>query len=146
MDLIKEHIKVASGLPLTLTQDDIRIKGHAIECRINAEDPNNFLPCPGLVSMYHAPGGPGIRMDSHLYSGYKVPPYYDSLIGKLIAYGETREMALRRMHNALHEIVVDGIKTNIPLHHKLVQDEQFKRGGVNIHYLEKKLKAEKEGL
>src|SRR3989344_5025348 len=134
VDLIKEHIKVASGLPLELTQDDIHIKGHAIECRINAEDPHNFLPCPGLVSMYHAPGGPGIRMDSHLYSGYKVPPYYDSLIGKLIAYGET------------HEMVVDGIKTNIPLHHKLVQDEQFKRGGVNIHYLEKKLKAEKEGL
>lgn len=142
IDLIKEQIKVAAGIPLQLKQSDIHFKGHAIECRINAEDPNNFMPCPGLVSLFHSPGGPGIRMDSHLYNGYRVPPYYDSLIGKLISYGETREVALIKMQNALHEIVVDGIKTNIPLHEKLLQDENFRKGAQNIHYLEKKLKNE----
>lgn len=142
IDLIKEQIKVAAGIPLQLKQSDIHFKGHAIECRINAEDPNNFMPCPGLVSLFHSPGGPGIRMDSHLYNGYRVPPYYDSLIGKLISYGETREVALIKMQNALHEIVVEGIKTNIPLHEKLLQDENFRKGAQNIHYLEKKLKNE----
>ncbi len=139
IDIIKEQIRVAAGLPLSLTQDDIQIKGHAIECRINAEDPKNFLPSPGNVSLYHAPGGLGVRMDSHLYSGYRVPPYYDSLIGKLITYGETRDIALQRMRNALDELVVDGIKSNIDLHKDLICDEEFVKGAQNIHYLEKKL-------
>ena len=142
IDLIKEQIKVAAGIPLSLKQSDIHIKGHAIECRINAEDPNNFMPCPGLISLFHSPGGPGIRVDSHLYNGYRVPPYYDSLIAKIISYGETREIALIKMQNALHEAVIEGIKTNIPLHERLLQDEKFRAGSQNIHYLEKKLKEE----
>lgn len=139
IDIIKEQIRVASGLPLSFKQADIKIKGHAIECRINAEDPRNFMPSPGNIEFYHAPGGFGIRMDSHLYTGYRVPPYYDSLIGKLIAYGETREIAIARMRNALSELAIEGIKSNIALHQDLMQDEAFRNGGQNIHYLEKKL-------
>ncbi|MAZ43780.1 MAG: acetyl-CoA carboxylase biotin carboxylase subunit [Legionellales bacterium] len=136
IDLVKEQLKIASGQPLTIKQSDIVIRGHAVECRINAEDPNNFLPSPGTINWFHSPGGPGIRMDTHIYSSYRVPPYYDSLIGKLIAHGATREEALLRLKNALREIVVDGIKTNIPLHYRLVQDANFIKGGTNIHYLE----------
>jgi acetyl-CoA carboxylase biotin carboxylase subunit len=139
IDILKEQIKVCGGLPLSLKQEDVVIRGHAIECRINAEDPNSFLPSPGTVSFFHAPGGNGVRVDSHLYSGYRVPPNYDSLVGKLITYGATRDEALARMRNALDELVVDGIKTNTPLHRELVRDEGFCKGGVNIHYLEKKL-------
>ena len=139
IDIVKEQIKVCGGLPLRLTQDDVVIRGHSIECRINAEDPNTFMPSPGTVSFFHAPGGNGVRVDSHLYSGYKVPPNYDSLIGKLITYGATRDEAMVRMRNALDELVVDGIKTNTPLHRELVRDAEFCKGGVNIHYLEHKL-------
>ncbi len=139
IDIVKEQILVASGQPLSFTQDDVVIRGHAIECRINAEDPKTFMPSPGTVSFYHAPGGNGVRVDSHLYSGYKVPPYYDSLVGKLITYGASREEALARMRNAIDELVVDGIKTNTPLHRELVRDPGFCKGGVNIHYLEHKL-------
>ncbi len=139
VDIIKEQILISAGIPLRLKQSDIHIKGHAIECRINAEDPKNFMPSPGTVNLYHAPGGFGVRMDSHLYSGYRVPPYYDSLIGKLITYGDTREIAIARMLNALDELVIDGIKTNIALHQELMNDENFQKGAQNIHYLEKKL-------
>lgn len=139
VDIVKEQIRVCSGEPLSLKQEDIHITGHAIECRINAEDPKTFMPCPGNVETYHAPGGFGIRMDSHLYSGYRVPPYYDSLIGKLVAYGETREVALARMRNALNEIVIEGINTNIDLHKDLIEDTAFQETAQNIHYLEKKL-------
>ncbi|MEH6492282.1 acetyl-CoA carboxylase biotin carboxylase subunit [Halopseudomonas sp.] len=139
IDIVKEQILVASGQPLSFTQDDVVIRGHAIECRINAEDPKTFMPSPGTVTFYHAPGGNGVRVDSHLYSGYKVPPYYDSLVGKLITYGATRDEALARMRNAIDELVVDGIKTNTPLHRELVRDPGFCKGGVNIHYLEHKL-------
>ncbi len=139
VDLIKEQIRIASGEPLSYSQEDITLKGHAIECRINAEDPYTFMPNPGLISYYHAPGGPGVRVDSHIYSSYQVPPNYDSMIGKLIAYGNSREEAIERLHNALDEIVIDGIKTSIPLHHDLVRDPNFRQGGTNIHYLEKKL-------
>ncbi|MDT8370713.1 MAG: acetyl-CoA carboxylase biotin carboxylase subunit [Gammaproteobacteria bacterium] len=138
-DLVAEQIRVASGLPLSLTQDDIVIRGHAIECRINAEDAKTFMPSPGLVTHYHAPGGAGIRMDSHIYSGYRVPPNYDSLIGKLIVYGTTRESAIARMKTALHEIGIEGIKTNVALQQSIMDDTHFQEGGTNIHYLEKKL-------
>ncbi|HSM26545.1 MAG TPA: acetyl-CoA carboxylase biotin carboxylase subunit [Thioalkalivibrio sp.] len=140
VDLIREQIRVASGEALSITQNDIRIQGHAIECRINAEDPVKFLPSPGTVLQYHAPGGPGIRVDTHLYNGYTVPPYYDSMIAKLIAYGPTRDIAIARMRGALGEIVIDGINTNILLHIDLMNDPNFQAGGTNIHYLEKKLK------
>ncbi|MBF7731059.1 acetyl-CoA carboxylase biotin carboxylase subunit [Pseudomonas sp. N040] len=143
IDIVKEMLSIASGNPLSFTQDDVVIRGHALECRINAEDPKTFMPCPGKVTHYHAPGGNGVRVDSHLYSGYSVPPNYDSLIGKLITYGKDREEALARMRNALDEVVVDGIKTNIPLHRDLVVDAGFCKGGVNIHYLEKKLGMDK---
>jgi acetyl-CoA carboxylase biotin carboxylase subunit len=140
VDIIKEQLRIAAGKGLSVTQKDVRLQGHAIECRINAEDPKKFTPSPGKINYFHAPGGPGIRMDSHVYSGYTVPPNYDSLIGKLIAYGPTREVALARMRNALDEIVVDGIKTNIPLHRdEILRDANFTKGGVDIHYLEKKL-------
>ena len=139
IDIVKHQIKVCGGLKLSLKQEDVVIRGHSIECRINAEDPTTFMPSPGTVSFFHAPGGNGVRVDSHLYSGYKVPPNYDSLIGKLITYGATRDEAMIRMRNALDELVVDGIKTNTPLHRELVRDEGFCKGGVNIHYLEKKL-------
>ncbi|NLC09094.1 MAG: acetyl-CoA carboxylase biotin carboxylase subunit [Gammaproteobacteria bacterium] len=139
-DLLKEMLNIAAGNPLSIKQSDIKFRGHAFECRINAEDPDNFMPSPGLVKHYHAPGGNGVRMDSHLYSGYRVPPNYDSLIGKIITWGETREEAMGRMRNALDEIIIDGIKTNVPLHRDLMNDKGFMKGGVNIHYLEKKLK------
>lgn len=140
VDIIREQLLVAAGLGLSYRQEDIVIRGHAIECRINAEDPQSFLPCPGKINYYHAPGGLGIRMDSHIYTGYSVPPYYDSLIGKLIAFGNSRTVALQRMRNALDEIVVDGIKSNIPLHRDIIlKDSAFNEGGVDIHYLEKKL-------
>lgn len=139
VDLLKEMISIAAGNPLSIKQSDIKFRGHAFECRINAEDPDNFMPSPGLVKHYHAPGGNGVRMDSHLYSGYTVPPHYDSLIGKIITWGETREEAMGRMRNALDEIIIDGIKSNIALHQTLLNDKGFIQGGVNIHYLEKKL-------
>lgn len=139
IDLIKEQIRVCSGLPLSIKQSDVIIRGHSFECRINAEDPKTFMPCPGLVKGFHAPGGLGVRVDSHLYNGYSVPPNYDSMIAKIITYGDTREIALNRMRNALDETIVDGIRTNIPLQQMLVRDEAFRKGGVNIHYLEKKL-------
>jgi acetyl-CoA carboxylase biotin carboxylase subunit len=139
IDLVRAQLQVASGEPLSLRQKDIEFRGHAIECRINAEDPDTFMPSPGKVTVYHSPGGPGIRLDSHLYSGYTVPPQYDSLIGKLIAYGENRDTALARMRTALSEIVIDGIKTNVPLHERLLRDSAFLAGGTNIHYLEAKL-------
>ncbi|HEI6741139.1 TPA: acetyl-CoA carboxylase biotin carboxylase subunit [Legionella pneumophila] len=140
IDLIKEQIKIASDIPLTLTQKDIKLRGHAIECRINAEDPRNFMPSPGTIKLLHQPGGPGIRFDSHIYSSYVVPPNYDSMIGKLISYGATRAEAIARMRNALDEIIIDGIKTNIELHQRILHDKSFMEGGTNIHYLEKMLK------
>ena len=139
VDIVQQQIRVAAGEKLTLKQRDIDLKGHAIECRINAEDPFSFVPSPGRITSYHPPGGPGIRVDSHVYHGYFVPPNYDSMIGKLIAYGDTREQAIRRMRIALSEMVVEGIKTNIPLHQELMLDERFLTGGTSIHYLEQKL-------
>ncbi|MFC6671724.1 acetyl-CoA carboxylase biotin carboxylase subunit [Marinobacterium aestuariivivens] len=139
VDIVKEQLRIASGHKLSYSQDDIVCRGHAFECRINAEDPKSFLPSPGHVKHFHAPGGFGVRVDSHLYSGYTVPPNYDSLVAKLITYGEDRETALIRMRNALDEMLVEGIRTNIPLHQDIVRDGRFSTGGVNIHYLEKKL-------
>ena len=139
VDLIKEQLKIAAGQPLSIKQDEIHLRGHAIECRINAEDPQTFLPAPGKIQWFHAPGGLGVRWDSHIYSGYTVPPHYDSMIGKLICYGENRDIAIARMRQALDEIVVEGIKTNIPLHKEILRDENFHSGGTNIHYLHKKL-------
>lgn len=139
VDIVKEMLSIAAGNPLSIKQEDIKITGHAIECRINAEDPKTFMPSPGLVKHYHAPGGNGVRVDSHLYSGYKVPPNYDSLIAKLITWGKTRDEAMARMRNALDELIVDGIKTNADLHRMLTRDQAFGQGAVNIHYLEKKL-------
>ncbi|KTD40059.1 acetyl-CoA carboxylase biotin carboxylase subunit [Legionella parisiensis] len=141
IDLIKEQIKIASDIPMTLTQEDIRLRGHSIECRINAEDAKTFMPSPGMIKLLHQPGGPGIRFDSHIYSSYTVPPNYDSMIGKLISYGETRAEAIARMRNALDEIIIDGIKTNIELHQRIFHDQSFIAGGTNIHYLEKMLKG-----
>ncbi len=140
VDLIKEQLLIASGNSLSFKQSDIELKGHAIECRINAEDPSNFTPCPGTITLYHPPGGPGIRVDSHIYTGYRVPPFYDSLIAKVIAYGQTREESIARMRNALDEMIIQGIKTNIPLHQDLMRDSHFIQGGINVHYLERKLK------
>lgn len=139
IDIVREQILIAAGEPLSFTQEDVKISGHSIECRINAEDGKTFMPSPGTVTRYHPPGGIGVRMDSHLYSGYKVPPYYDSLIGKLIVHAKTREMAIIKMRNALEELVVEGIKTNIDLHQRLMDDPNFIAGGQNIHYLEKLL-------
>ena len=139
IDLVKEQLRIADGLPLRFKQEEISLRGHAIECRINAEDPKNFTPSPGRVELWHPPGGPGIRVDSHLYSGYMVPPYYDSMIGKIIAYGDDRDSAIARMRIALSEMVIDGITTNIPLHEEICQHAAFKTGGTNIHYLEKRL-------
>ena len=141
IDLIKEQIKIASDIPFTLTQSDIKLRGHALECRINAEDPKTFMPSPGTIRLLHQPAGPGIRFDSHIYSSYTVPPNYDSMIGKLISYGETREVAFARMRNALDEIIIEGIKTNIELHQRILNDKAFIEGGTNIHYLEKMLKG-----
>ena len=139
IDIVKWQLMIAAGKTFTLKQKDIQIKGHAFECRINAEDPYKFTPSPGLITRWHSPGGPGIRVDAHAYSGYSVPPYYDSLIGKIIAYGDDRASALARMRTALMETVVEGIQTNIPLHQDLFSDSAFIAGGTNIHYLEKKL-------
>ncbi|MDZ4728345.1 MAG: acetyl-CoA carboxylase biotin carboxylase subunit [Xanthomonadales bacterium] len=142
VDLVREQILVASGEKLTYRQEDIQIRGHAIECRINAEDPETFMPSPGMITGFHAPGGPGIRMESHIYDGYRVPPNYDSMIAKVISHGTDRAIAIARMRVALDEMVVNGIKTNIPLHRWLLADPGFIEGGFNIHYLEKRL-AEK---
>ena len=139
IDLVKMQLRIAAGEPLPFTQADIKITGHAIECRINAEDPKTFMPSPGPVKLWHAPGGPGIRVDSHLYSGYAVPPHYDSLIAKIIAHGEDRDTAIARMCNALSEMVVEGIKTNAPLHQEIFGHAAFRQGGVDIHYLERRL-------
>ena len=139
VDIVKEQLRIAAGLPLDYRQTDIRISGHALECRLNAEDPESFTPSPGTVSQYHPPGGPGVRVDSHLYNGYRVPPNYDSMIGKLISHGETREVAIARMRGALVELVIEGIKTNAPLHRRILGDARFLNGGADIHYLEKQL-------
>jgi acetyl-CoA carboxylase biotin carboxylase subunit len=139
IDIVKEQLRIANGEELTVTQNDIRMHGHAIECRINAEDPKTFMPSPGLVTLWHAPGGPGIRVESHIYSGYKVPPYYDSMIGKIIAHGNDRPTAIARMKTALTEIVIEGIRTNVPLHQEIFQHAAFQAGGTDIHYLEKRL-------
>ena len=139
VDIVREQLRIAAGEPLSVTQDEVRFHGHAIECRINAEDPKTFMPSPGMVTLWHPPGGPGIRVESHLYSGYKVPPFYDSMIGKIISHGADRDTAIARMRNALSEIVIEGIKTNVPLHQEIFQHAAFQAGGTDIHYLEKRL-------
>ncbi len=139
IDIVKAQLLIAAGERLAYRQADITLTGHAIECRINAEDPISFMPAPGTITQYHTPGGPGIRVDSHIYSGYRVPPNYDSMIGKLIAHGETRAVAIERMRTALTELVVEGIKTNVPLHLRILADARFQQGGTDIHYLENKL-------
>ena len=137
VDIVREQLLIAAGNPLGYKQEDIHITGHAIECRINAEDPQTFIPSPGRIETLHAPGGPGVRFDSHLYAGYIVPHHYDSMVGKLICYGRDRQTAMIKMRNALHEMVVAGIKTNIPLQERILENVEFKKGGTNIHYLEK---------
>jgi acetyl-CoA carboxylase biotin carboxylase subunit len=139
IDLVREQLRVAAGEELSFKQEDIEFRGHAIECRINAEDPKTFMPSPGLISLFHAPGGPGVRIDTHIYNGYKVPPYYDSMIGKLITHGQDRDAAIARMKNALTEIVIEGIRTNVPLHQEIFQHAAFQQGGTDIHYLENRL-------
>jgi len=143
LDLVELMIRVAAGEKLPLTQADVKRNGWAIECRINAEDPFKFIPSPGRISMWHAPGGPGVRVDSHAYTNYFVPPNYDSMIGKIIVYGDNREQALARMRTALAETLVEGINTNIALHRELMNDAKFEAGGTNIHYLEEWLAAHK---
>ncbi|MEK9544246.1 MAG: acetyl-CoA carboxylase biotin carboxylase subunit, partial [Luminiphilus sp.] len=143
VDIVREQLLIASGEKLSLRQEDIGFSGHSVECRINAEDPRTFLPSPGKINTFHAPGGPGVRVDSHVYSGYTVPPHYDSLIGKLITHGDTREAALAKMRQALDELIVEGIRTNAALHRELVVDPSFMAGGVSIHYLESKLEHER---
>lgn len=139
VDLVKLQLQIAAGEPLPFRQEDIRLRGHAVECRINAEDPKTFVPSPGMIKLWHAPGGPGIRVDSHVYSGYAVPPFYDSLVAKVIASGDTRDSALARMRNALAELIVEGIKTNVPLHQEIFNHAAFRQGGLDIHYLERRL-------
>jgi acetyl-CoA carboxylase, biotin carboxylase subunit len=139
IDIVKTQLLIAAGEKLPFSQGDIEIRGHAVECRINAEDPKTFVPSPGPIRLWHAPGGPGIRVDSHVYTGYNVPPYYDSMIGKLISYGDTRDTAFARMRNALAEMLVEGIKTNIPLHQEIFNHAAFRQGGTDIHYLERRL-------
>jgi acetyl-CoA carboxylase biotin carboxylase subunit len=139
IDLVKSQLRIAAGERLPWTQDDVQIRGHAIECRINAEDPKKFTPSPGPIKLWHAPGGPGIRVDSHIYTGYNVPPHYDSLIAKVIAYGEDRDVAIARMKNALTEMVIEGIRTNVPLHQEIFNHAAFRAGGTDIHYLERRL-------
>jgi acetyl-CoA carboxylase biotin carboxylase subunit len=139
VDIVSEQLRIAAGLPLSVTQEQVKFRGHAIECRINAEDPNTFLPSPGRITTFHAPGGPGVRVDSHIYDGYTVPPFYDSLIAKIITYGESRPEAMARMRQALDELIIEGIRTNTALHRELVRDGSFNDGGVSIHYLESKL-------
>ncbi|HNR84857.1 MAG TPA: acetyl-CoA carboxylase biotin carboxylase subunit, partial [Ottowia sp.] len=137
VDIVRTQIMVAAGEKLPFTQRQIQVKGHAIECRINAEDPFKFTPSPGRVTHWHMPGGPGVRVDSHVYTNYFVPPNYDSMIGKIIVYGDTREQAIARMQTALAETVIEGIHSNVPLHRELMVDAKFMEGGTNIHYLEK---------
>ena len=144
IDIVQQQIHIAAGAKLPFRQRDIVLRGHAIECRINAEDPYTFAPSPGKITSYHPPGGPGIRVDTHIYAGYTVPPYYDSMVAKVIAYGDTRDQAIRRMRIALSEMALEGIKTNIPLHLDLLHDNRFLRGGTSIHYLEQKLALEKK--
>ncbi|WP_369742706.1 acetyl-CoA carboxylase biotin carboxylase subunit [Pseudidiomarina sp. PP-1MA] len=139
IDLIKEQLRIAAGRQLSISQEDVVIRGHAVECRINAEDPATFIPSPGTITRFHPPGGLGVRWDSHVYADYRVPPNYDSMIGKLITYGENRDVAIARMRNALSELIIEGIKTNVPLQKDIMADENFQHGGTNIHYLEKKL-------
>ncbi len=139
VDLVEAQLRIAAGEPMKIRQADLAVRGHAMECRINAEDPKKFTPSPGRVELWHPPGGPGVRVDSHLYSGYEVPPYYDSMIGKLITYGDHRESAIARMRVALDEMVIEGITTNIPLHQEICQHAAFQHGGTDIHYLEKRL-------
>jgi acetyl-CoA carboxylase biotin carboxylase subunit len=139
VDIVREQLRIAAGETFSLRQDDLAIRGHAIECRINAEDPKTFMPSPGRVDLWHPPGGPGVRVDSHLYSGYSVPPFYDSMVAKIIVHGDSRDSAIARMYVALTEMVVDGIRTNIPLHIEIMQHSAFKAGGTDIHYLEKRL-------
>ncbi len=139
IDILREQIKIAAGEPLSFTQDDVTIRGHAVECRLNAEDPVNFMPSPGTITQLHIPGGMGVRFESHIYNGYRVPPHYDSMIGKLITHGDTRDSAIARMRIALSEMVIGGIKCNIPLQQEIMKDAAFQAGGANIHYLEKKL-------
>ena len=140
IDIVRQQLLIASGQEMTYSQSEVQLRGHAIECRINAEDPVHFTPSPGKINSFHAPGGPGVRMDTHMYNGYVVPPNYDSMVGKLISYGNNRDAAIRRMVNALNEIVIDGIKTNVDLHKNLILDEQFQKGGLGINYLEKNIK------
>lgn len=142
IDIVREQLRIAAGQKLSFTQEDVTLTGHSIECRINAEDPRTFMPSPGRVKGFHAPGGHGVRVDSHLYNGYTVPPHYDSLIGKIITHADTREGALAKMRQALDELVVEGIRTNAALHRELVTDPSFMAGGVSIHYLESKLESE----
>jgi len=139
VDIVREQLRIAAGEKLSLTQEDVCFTGHAIECRINAEDPKTFMPSPGLVHLWHPPGGPGIRVESHIYSGYRVPPFYDSMIAKIITHGNDRPTAIARMRTALSEIVIEGIKTNVPLHQEIFQHSAFRAGGTDIHYLEKRL-------
>ena len=139
VDIVKEQLRIAAGDALSFEQDEIQFRGHALECRIQAEDPDTFMPSPGQISHFHQPGGPGIRMETHIYDGYRIPPHYDSMIAKLIAHGETREVALARMSTALSELVIEGIKTNIPVLQRLLDDAAFVAGGTDIHYLENKL-------
>lgn len=143
IDIVREQLLIASGEKLSFTQADIQLRGHSIECRLNAEDPRTFMPSPGRINTFHAPGGNGVRVDSHVYSGYTVPPHYDSMIGKLITHADTREAALAKMAQALDELVVEGIRTNAALHRELVIDPSFVAGGVSIHYLESKLEHER---
>jgi len=145
VDVVQEQIRIAAGERLTIKQRDVTFRGHAIECRINAEDPYKFMPCPGRIVSYHPPGGPGVRVDTHIYANYVVPSHYDSLIGKVIAYGGSREQAIARMRVALSEMIVEGIQTNIPLHQQLLTDANVLRGGTSIHYLEQKLAASQGG-
>ncbi|TXH81905.1 MAG: acetyl-CoA carboxylase biotin carboxylase subunit, partial [Pseudoxanthomonas sp.] len=143
IDLVCEQLRIAAGHKLSIKQSDIVLRGHAIECRINAEDPDTFMPHPGLIQHFHPPGGPGVRVDTHIYEGYRVPPNYDSMIAKLIVHGPDRETAIARMRVALSEMVIDGIKTNIPLQQRIMRDQGFQAGGQNIHYLEKRLAERK---
>jgi acetyl-CoA carboxylase biotin carboxylase subunit len=143
IDIVQQQILIAAGRKLAFRQRDVVRRGHAIECRINAEDPWSFVPSPGRITSWHPPGGPGIRVDSHAYQNYIVPPNYDSMIGKVIAYGDTREQALARMRIALSEMIVEGIKTNIPLHQELLNDDKFMQGGTSIHFLEERMAKRK---
>jgi acetyl-CoA carboxylase biotin carboxylase subunit len=145
LDIVQMQLRIAAGEKLTLKQRDVVLRGHAIECRLNAEDPFRYTPSPGRITTFHMPGGPGVRVDSHAYVNYFIPPNYDSLIGKIIVYGDTREQAIARMQVALSETIVEGIKTNLPLHQELMRDAAFRTGGTSIHYLEDKLAAYARG-